>query len=74
MKLFVISSIVLALLAIDARAARILKREPEDHSLRGGKVVYVDDGTCPPGQIKMVVGGRADKGIRRKRNCVRPPR
>ncbi len=37
-------------------AVTILTREPDPGELRLGQRVYVDDGTCPAGQIKEVAG------------------
>ena len=40
-----------------------------------GKVLYVDDGECPKGEIKEVTGGSSAKGIARKVRCItRPPK
>lgn len=56
-------------------AAEVLKKEPPMGQLREGQVVLVDDGTCPAGQIKQVVGGNhvkvgGTKHIERRRRCV----
>ena len=37
--------------------AEVLKKEPPMGALREGQVVLVDDGSCPAGQIKEVIGG-----------------
>jgi len=55
--------------------AVILKKEPAMGSLREGQVVYVDDGTCPAGEIKKVTGGNhvkvgGTKHLERRRECV----
>lgn len=57
-----------------AVAAMPLGQEPAD--LRAGQKVRVDDGTCPAGQVKEVMGSavRLSNGsiiIKRIRNCVR---
>jgi hypothetical protein len=57
-----------------AEAAVPLSQEPTD--LRAGQKVRVDDGTCPAGQVKEVMGTamRQSNGtviIKRIRNCVR---
>jgi hypothetical protein len=71
--------IALALLAMCCSAtspfAEVLKHEPPMGAMKEGQVVLVDDGTCPKGQIKRVVGGnhvRAGgyKQIVRTRSCV----
>ncbi len=57
--------------AADAQQRRIiLKKEPREGSIRAGRSVLVDDGTCPVGQIKQVTFGRQPDGSRRKRVCV----
>jgi hypothetical protein len=63
--------VTLAALLISAPAARsqVLQSEPPQGSLPVGKRVLVDDGTCPSGEIKQVVGGD-QLGIPRKRQCV----
>ena len=54
-------------------AIEVLKEEPPKNALPRGKVVYVDDGTCPPGEIKEVTGGSEVKGVPRKVRCVKRP-
>jgi len=52
-------------------AVIILTREPDPGELRLGQRVYVDDGTCPAGQIKEVAGANLTaSGIVRSRQCV----
>ena len=56
-------------------AAEILKREPPMGALREGQRVLVDDGTCPQGQIKEVIGGNhvlagGTKHIVRTHRCI----
>jgi uncharacterized protein DUF6719 len=51
-------------------AMTLLTREPAA-DLRLGQRVYVDDGTCPQGQVKEVTGSRlTPSGIERTRRCV----
>lgn len=55
-------------------SSRPLSQEPDD--LRAGQKVRVDDGTCPAGQVKEVMGSavRLSNGaviVKRVRNCVR---
>lgn len=38
-------------------AVEILKREPTPGKLLLGEHVYVDDGSCPKGKVKLVIGG-----------------
>jgi hypothetical protein len=52
-------------------AVTILPREPDPGELRLGQRVYVDDGSCPAGQIKEVAGANMSaNGIVRSRQCV----
>ncbi len=44
---------------------------PPPGALKDGQVRYVDDGSCPPGQIKRVTGADAQTGTRRQAECVR---
>jgi hypothetical protein len=53
-----------------AAAATIVKQEPADGQLRYGQRVLVDDGSCPAGQIKELVGGRSAHGVKRLRRCI----
>jgi len=71
-----IATVLGAMLAASstAWAIEILKEEPPKNSLPRGKVVYVDDGTCPDGMIKEVTGGNQEKGVPRKVQCVKRPR
>lgn len=43
--------------------------EPAPGRLRANQVIYVDDGTCPAGQIKMVIGA-PDMHTPRQKSCV----
>jgi hypothetical protein len=57
--------------ALSLFAVTILTREPDPGELRLGRRVYVDDGTCPAGQIKEVAGANlTQSGIVRTRQCV----
>ena len=50
-------------------AMTLLTREPPDLLL--GQRAYVDDGTCPQGQLREVTGSRlTGSGIERTRKCV----
>jgi hypothetical protein len=52
-------------------AVTLLGREPATPDLRLGQRAYVDDGTCPQGQVKEVTGSRLTAaGIERTRKCV----
>jgi uncharacterized protein DUF6719 len=37
------------------------------------KIVYVDDGTCPQGEVKEITGGSQAKSVPRKVRCVKRP-
>jgi hypothetical protein len=53
-----------------APQANILKEEPPIGQLPTGAKVLVDDGTCPPRQIKQLIGGNVATGQARIRSCV----
>jgi len=55
--------------------AEILKREPPLGMLKPGQIALIDDGSCPKGKIKKVIGGDHVKVggrsyVERKRMCV----
>lgn len=56
-----------------AFTAQILKVEPAIGQLPPGAKVLIDDGTCPAGQLKQVVGGNVTTGQARVRSCVPRP-
>ena len=56
-------------------SAETLKAEPPMGALREGQRVLVDDGSCPAGKIKEVVGGNhikagGTKVMERTRRCI----
>ena len=58
-----------------SHAASVLKSEPPMGALKENEAVLVDDGSCPAGQIKRVVGGNhvkvgGNKQIVGTRECV----
>lgn len=60
-----------ALAAAAPAAADIVGREKDITDLRLGQRIYVDDGSCPAGQIKEVTGTRLTaSGIARTSKCV----
>lgn len=68
------AALLLTSFARSADAAVPLSQEPAD--MRAGQKVRVDDGTCPAGQVKEIMGSavRQSNGsviIKRIRNCVR---
>ena len=50
---------------------QVLTAEPGKGRLPLGEVVYVDDHSCPSGQIKKVTGGSSI--VPRERECVARP-
>jgi len=49
----------------------MLTREPAEGDLRLGQRAYVDDGTCPQGQVKEITGSKlTPAGLQRTRKCV----
>jgi hypothetical protein len=62
---------LVAAAALSLFTVTILPREPDPGELRLGQRVYVDDGTCPAGQIKEVAGATLGaSGVVRSRQCV----
>ena len=55
------------------RKVEYLKEEPPTGSVPYRKVVYVDDGTCPSGQVKEITGGSQTRSVPRKVRCVKRP-
>lgn len=66
------ASAMLAVLALTTVAhADIVGREADITDLRLGQRIYVDDGSCPAGQIKEIAGMRLTaSGVERTRKCV----
>jgi hypothetical protein len=60
-------------LARAEQKVEFLKEEPPTGSVPYRKIVYVDDGTCPRGEVKEVTGGSQTKSIPRKVRCVKRP-
>ena len=50
-----------------------LSQDPAPGKLPYGKLAYVDDGQCPDGQVKRLIGGDAKKSIPRHVECVARP-
>ena len=71
--LFVVAPLALVPPAHGQRKAEYLKEEPRRGSIPQGKVVYVDDGACPRGEVKRITGGNREKGIPREVRCVKRP-
>ncbi|HKS18489.1 MAG TPA: DUF6719 family protein [Bradyrhizobium sp.] len=61
----------LVVFASSAFAQQAVMREQDIVDLRLGQRVLVDDGSCPAGQIKEVLGSQmTTSGIVRTRKCV----
>jgi len=51
--------------------AQVFSREQDIADLRLGQRILVDDGSCPAGQIKEVMGSQmTDTGVLRTRKCI----
>ena len=50
-----------------------LNEMPKEGDIPFGKIVYVDDGKCPKGEVKEVTGGSRQKAIPRQVRCVKRP-
>lgn len=57
----------------DQASVEHLKQEPPMGSLQYGQTAYVDDGSCPAGEIKEVTGGNVRKSVPRVVRCVKRP-
>ena len=69
-RILVLGAIASLALTVMARAD-IVGREADITDLRLGQKVYVDDGSCPAGQIKEVSGLRlGGSGVERAKKCV----
>lgn len=65
------AGLIVGAAAVSARAQTLPHREPPEGELRLGQRVYIDDGSCPAGQIKQVTGARlTPNGVVRERECV----
>jgi hypothetical protein len=63
--------LLLTLLSTPAGAQYILKADPAKDSLMAGQKVYVDDGSCPAGQIKEITAADRKAGImNRTSQCI----
>ncbi len=64
-------AVVLSLATSASARADIVGREADITNLRLGQKIYVDDGSCPSGQIKEVSGLRLTAaGVEASRKCV----
>lgn len=68
--LLFLSFTLTSLLAASANATQV-RRETDIVNLRLGERILVDDGSCPAGQIKEVLGAKlASTGVVRVRKCI----
>jgi hypothetical protein len=56
-----------------AAAQGVVKREPPLFSMTPGTAIYVDDGKCGRGKIKLVRTGSPKHMLKRQRSCVERP-
>ncbi|QDW42026.1 hypothetical protein FFI89_019800 [Bradyrhizobium sp. KBS0727] len=62
--------LVMALIVTPVLAQQV-SREQDIVELRLGQRILVDDGSCPPGQIKEVAGAQMTAtGVSRTRKCI----
>ena len=59
------------LLVLAGCQTRILSEEPPPRTLATGVKVYVDNGSCPTGQVLEVTG--SSPGVPRQKQCVPNP-
>ena len=68
--------VVLMTAMASGQGTQVLKKEPPMGALKTAERALVDDGSCPKGQIKEVIGGQhvgagARQGSReRQRRCI----
>lgn len=63
--------VALAVCVSSSAWAEIVSRERDINDLRLGQRILVDDGSCPAGQIKEVMGATlTSNGVTRTAKCV----
>ena len=67
----VAAAAIAALWAAQASATITVSKEPPSGGLRYGQRLLVDDGSCPAGQIKELVGGNSANGVKLLRRCIK---
>ncbi len=66
-----IMSWTLSGMAAFALAVAVVPHEIDAGDIRLGQKVHIDDGTCPAGQIKEIIGAKlTPQGVQRSRKCV----
>jgi len=76
MHAWVVAATLWVSLGVPAQAqprVEYLTQEPPKGSLPHRKVVYVDDRSCPKGEVKEITGGSERQSIPRKVRCVKRP-
>jgi hypothetical protein len=69
--MWLLAGLVLIAITGAASAEQIFQREQEIPDLHLGQRAMVDDGTCPAGQIKQVIGSKLTAtGITRTSKCI----
>ena len=63
-----------ALTAVADSETIYFKEMPKPGEIAYRKIVYVDDGECPKGEVKEVTGGSMTKFQPRQVRCVKPTR
>ena len=69
---------VCAIAFVNSAVAKTVKQEPAMGKMKEGERLLVDDGSCPAGQIKEVIGGNhvkagGNKQTERTRRCIPKP-
>jgi hypothetical protein len=69
-----LAGVLLTAAGVAASAStEILREMPAKGVVRHGDIVYVDDGKCPAGQVKKIIGGDLKTGVSRQVTCVKRP-
>ena len=79
-KMFFLVGAFACAFSVGAMSVEILKKEPGRGQLKAGNSVFVDDGSCPAGQVAQISAGagagdsgNAHKAAPRTRRCVPRP-
>ncbi|MEM9047285.1 MAG: DUF6719 family protein [Pseudomonadota bacterium] len=65
--------LALGLTGLGACAPTLLSEDPAPGAIPHNEIVLVDDGSCPPGQVKELTGGNTTLNIPRKQRCIPRP-
>lgn len=58
-----LGTVLLAIALVTPARADLVMREADIVNLRLGQKVFVDDGSCPAGQIKLITGTKLAAGV-----------